>query len=324
MTITVYSGFSKAVNSTKRPSGGTDINVVLKQPTSIMSPDFVLTGFNTAWNYIKWGTRYYFVSDITIISETQAVYSCELDVLATYKDTIGSSSQYVVRSASASDGNIIDSAYPTKTAPTFHDHILTNINSQYNINSGCYVIGVKNGAAQSGLAFYSVDAVRFAGIMRYLFSDAWLDASDITKALQKMLCNPMDYISCCYWYPFSIATGHDTTVKFGYWDTNVNCDMIYDSERIKSITDPITLGNHPQIARGNYLNGAPYSQILIDCYGFGRIPVDPNMFLNSRACADFSHRGGLLRIRCSLRRRSSHKTCKPFGRKQIYHAATFL
>ena len=112
MDIIVYTGFSKPINSTKRPSGGQTVSVFLKHPTSVVNPTFRITGFNTAWNYVQWGSRYYYVRDIIFMTETQAEYVCEIDVLATYKNEIGASSQYVVRAASAYNGAITDALYP--------------------------------------------------------------------------------------------------------------------------------------------------------------------------------------------------------------------
>ena len=80
MQITLYSGFSKRLNSLKVPTSGTDKNVVLKNPTSEMRPVFILTGYNLAWNYIKWGASYYYVDDIIILNKEQAEYHCEKDI----------------------------------------------------------------------------------------------------------------------------------------------------------------------------------------------------------------------------------------------------
>lgn len=285
--IKAFSGFSKRINSTKQPTGGTPINAVLKAPTSVIKPTFKVTNFDLSWNYIQWGNRYFFVDDIIILTNDIAEYVCSIDVLATYKSTIGASSQYVLRSASASDGNILDTKYPTKANPSHSNHVLTNIDAAYDISSsGTYVLGVKNGDAKSGLCYYALDAeISMPAVMAYLFSDVWLDATDITKSLQKMICNPMDYVSCCYWYPFTYSgtTAEAATVKFGYWNTGVPCYEIPESKRNKFTHDMFNLDNHPQIARGNYLNAAPFTQLMLDCYGFGRIPIDANYFMRARA-----------------------------------------
>ena len=282
ITITAYTGFSKRINSTKQPSGGQNIDVVLKHPTSVIRPSFVITGFNTAWNYISWGNRYYYVADIIILTATQAEYVCELDVLATYKSVIGSSSQYVLRSSAASDGTIVDAKYPAKSSPTGMHYEPVTINSVFN-DTGTFILGVKNGHSNTGLTFYAVDATNMAALMSYMFSDTWLDASDITKSLQKMLINPMDYISLCYWFPLTLPTSGSAHIYFGYWDSGASGTKLEENARIVNVYDTVVLNNHPQIARGAYLNGAPYTKLTADIFGFGRIPLDPDLFMSSRS-----------------------------------------
>ena len=119
MQVTFYSSFSKKINSTKVPSGtgteaGTTKTVVLKNPTSVLSPVFILTGYDLSYNFVKWGSRYYFVNDIIIVHNDVAEYHCSTDVLATYKTVIGASTQYVTRAASAAVSAINDAIYPTK------------------------------------------------------------------------------------------------------------------------------------------------------------------------------------------------------------------
>lgn len=283
MNITAYSGFNKKINSTKRPSGGTSLDVRLKAPTSVLNPTFIIHNYNLAWNYIQWGNRYYFVDDIIIDSNEIAEYVCSTDSLATYKDTIGSSSQYITRSASNYDLDVQDLRYPTKADISHTYHSLSNIHSKYD-NNGTYVIGVKNGLSSTGVRFYAMTNTQFSVLMHYMFSDGWLlDDEDISIGLQRLIVNPMDYISSCYWYPFAIS-GSSETIQFGFWgNTGATGSVISDSGRLISVVDPITLVHHPQYARGHYLDGSPYSQIVIDCFGFGRIPIDVNLFLSSRS-----------------------------------------
>ena len=80
MQITAYSGFKKNINSLKIPSGGTNIDVALKAPTSVIAPVFVIHGFDLSWNYMSWGATYYYVTDIVILNENDAEYHCEKDV----------------------------------------------------------------------------------------------------------------------------------------------------------------------------------------------------------------------------------------------------
>lgn len=285
MQITVYSGFSKRLNSTKQPTGGTTIDCVLKSPTSVVKPTFRITDFNLAWNYVLWGSRYYFVDDIVILTNDIAEISCSLDVLATYKTQIGNDREYVTRAASQYDLNITDAEYPTKAVINHSVAALSGINTDISVASGSYVIGIKSKESSTGVAFYGLSESGLKSLVDYLYSDVWLDATDITKSLQKLLIDPFDYIVSANWYPFDTTTGgRSEHIYFGYWDSGVSGNRITDAMRTKIMTDVRALPSHPQLSRGNYLNGAPFTQMYLDAFVFGRVPLDANMFLESRSC----------------------------------------
>ena len=115
MTATFWSNFSKRNNSTKQPSGsGTSYTVYLKDNVSVLAPVFRIEGIDLTVTYCQWNGRYYFVRDIVLSNNAIYEVHCEIDPMATWKSAIGSSSQYVLRSASQSDGTIVDMFYPTK------------------------------------------------------------------------------------------------------------------------------------------------------------------------------------------------------------------
>ena len=116
MNITFYS-INKKQNSTKRPNtDGVTYDCKLKEECSILTPNIKLDlGLSTApsFNYAyisDWG-RYYFVKNWTFYNRLWEA-DLEVDVLGTYKDEIGNSNLYVLRSASRFNGRIIDTAYP--------------------------------------------------------------------------------------------------------------------------------------------------------------------------------------------------------------------
>lgn len=103
ITITAYN-FTKRVNSTKQPVNetGTDYSVALKDRTSYENPTFLLHSDDTlTFNYVQWGSWYYFVDDIVI--ERDELYSviCSLDVLATYKTDIAATSAFILYDTTA-------------------------------------------------------------------------------------------------------------------------------------------------------------------------------------------------------------------------------
>jgi len=116
VNITLYS-FTKRKNSTKRPADGTTYTGTLKDNTSVVNPSviFEFSAF-PAYNYayIQEFARYYWITDKTHVANNVWIITMHVDVLASYKNEIGGSSKYVLRSAAAFDGTISDFKYPIK------------------------------------------------------------------------------------------------------------------------------------------------------------------------------------------------------------------
>lgn len=289
MQITCYSGFSKKPNSTKQPTSGTSKTVTLKQPTSVMNPVFVMEGYNLAYNYIQWGSRYYYVDDIIIVHNNIAEYHCSTDVLATYKNDIGSSSQYILRSSASFNGNIQDFKYPTLANPTAIEQTLTNLNTAMKNTAGGYILGtVGADSTENGVCYNLMGYSEFQQFLNYMFTGSYLSASDISIDLQKELINPFQYVVSCLWFPFLDGTaGHfGSTVKFGFWDSHIGCTVIDEDNRTYTVTDALTLTRHPQAnTRGNFLNSSPFTRRQLEVFGFGITPIDSSYFVNSQSCA---------------------------------------
>lgn len=284
MVIEAYSGFSKKPNSTKQPSGsGTSITCRIKDNCSVLNPVFLLNAYNLSHNYVKWGSRYYYIDDIVIVGNELAEYHCSTDVMATFKGDIIASSQYVARSAAAADLTVMDSRYPTKAQITPVSEPISFQGATIDYEHGTYVIGLKSKMSNNGLAYYSMSESDFADFCSYLYSDAWIDITDLPASIQKMLSDPFDYVVSCMYYPFSV-TGSNTSVYFGYFDwTGHQMSRINEANRMKTFVASGTLPTHPQVARGSFLNAAPYTRMWLDLYCFGKVALDPNYFLNSRA-----------------------------------------
>lgn len=292
MQITIYTGFSKESNSTKQPTGGTAVNVRLKENVSLINPVFILDTTDASINYVSWNNRYYFVTDIVYIRATTIEIHCHVDVLATYKAQIGASSQFVTRSASAYDPSIVDNFYPTIAKTNTGKISFTQMHSQV-VNTGCYVLGVLGGGpgAVDGVKYYILSPSQFADLMDFMTDDVRsgiLDApvTEISKALQKELLNPYQYISSCMYFPFEIGSAQvSQNLRFGWWEYDYSLDYIdpasVDDTRAHFASD-FTLIMHPQAGNtggeNSYLLASPYTKLLLHCYGFGDIPLDATMF----------------------------------------------
>ena len=115
LTVKFYS-VSKAVNSTALPTGEpmAEYECRMLDACSILRPVILLnvgpqanpTGANYA--YIAEYNRYYWVSDWTV-NRGQWVATLSIDPLASWKEEIGSTFQYVLRSSSESNPTVQDS-----------------------------------------------------------------------------------------------------------------------------------------------------------------------------------------------------------------------
>ena len=275
MQITCYSGFSKKPNSTKQPSGsGTAKTVTLKEPTSVLNPVFILTGYDLSYNYIQWGSRYYFVDDIVIVHNNTAEYHCSTDVLGTYKTDIGNSSQYVTRSASSYDLTVADTYYPSLAKNTHEASVET---SPFTKGSGSrWVIGVqgKQAAGNGGsVTYYSATGAAIQGMINGFLNDpSYYGQSEISNELLSCIFNPMQYMVSCMWFPFAPAIGNGD-VGFGWWTFN--------TDHIKPLTGLTTASNlqftipkHPKSSRGNYMNLPPFANYRLEAGPWGVIPLD--------------------------------------------------
>ena len=285
--------FSKKRNSTKQPTSGSGTsytNIQLKEATSILHPVIVLSvagmtvptvaPVNTfTYCYIAKFNRYYFVDDWTY-NEGKWEASLTIDVLASHKTEIGSTSAYVERSASSYNGNIIDKLYPANTDYDIQYASLAYAYLNVAPSGGTYVVGVINNIAPNAgaVTYYAMTQAQLGDLLGYMFgNDIWNGSgiTEISSGLFKSMFNPMQYIVSCMWFPFPMETFSSTsaTVYLGYYSTGVSAKVLTSLAHKAYITG--TIPSHPQAStRGAYLNFAPYTDVTVYIPPFGSIPID--------------------------------------------------
>lgn len=289
--------FSKRINSTKQPSGGSSYSIELKAGSSAINPTIKLdvgqAGNPTAYNYayIAEFNRYYHIRDWRW---EERLWAADLasDPLASFKSDIGSYTAYVSRAAAAYDGDIMDSYYPAKAEITETKQDATvdpgfiRPDITHTINDGTFVVGVQGkNAAQNGgaVTYYAVKPAAIRAITDYLLDPQNYNIMDIEEDLLKCIFNPMQFIVSCLWFPFSMILGSDN-IEVGWWDISMPtgmqvCKVLSDPVYTRNVTYPIP--KHPQAAtRGNYLNMQPYSQYMINAGPWGAIPIDNRQLLD--------------------------------------------
>lgn len=279
--------FPKRTNSTKRPSSGTDYNIEVKAPCNIINPEIkIASNANpTGYNYCcipTWG-RYYWVKNWTY-SNSLWTASLVVDALASYRDQIGSSTEYVVRSSAQYDSSISDSLYPAKATVQSVTNAFQGGFAE-TISEGFFVIGFIAKAPNSiGAVTYVVmspgNAKKLSSKLLTDVSYLSIDNAEISDSLTKILFNPYQYIVSCNYFPFDIAelTAHlplVSSVDVGWWSVDVPCWIL--GEDNNNLTKSVSVGvpKHPQSAsRGGYCNASPYTDYTIFLQPFGVIPLD--------------------------------------------------
>lgn len=267
----VFASISKRSNSTLIPTltGGTTISIELLDETSIISPSIRLyyAGNPTSFNYCsipEFGNRYYYINEWTS-DHNQWIASMTIDVLASWKTQILAHSEYVTRSASESNGSIIDTAYPATVNRDFQRLIPRASYSSdleyYPLQQGkSFIVGITGAVTgeatdETTLALYSKTMLgsvsyywlspgELFSLCTYLMSedaltDMW-QIDDISDNLQKGIINPLQYINSVIMLPFDRVLLNDYDARRGTQTKNI----YYGYFKI-AISDLPQMGSHP-------------------------------------------------------------------------------
>lgn len=286
MQATFYQ-FTKRTNSTKRPSGGQEFGIDLKAPCNIIDPEIKIatqsdpTGYN--YCYLPTFSRYYWVKNWTY-SDGLWNASLTVDTLASYRDQIGYSTEYVVRSSAKFDGTISDGLYPA-TAEVRSVTSAFQGGFSETISGGFFVIGCIAKAANSigAITYVVMTPGNVKKLSAKLLADVSylsIDNAEISDSLTKVLFNPYQYIVSCNYFPFDVAeiAAHlplVSDVDVGWWSIDIPCWILGADNN--NLTKSVSVGipKHPQAAsRGGYCNASPYTDYTIFLQPFGVIPLD--------------------------------------------------
>ena len=324
MIATFYT-FSKKPNSTKTITNETGVNfdVTLHETTDILNPILKLKcSFSQIKdkNYVFIPTfdRFYFITDITWDLGLWLI-SLKEDVLASNKQGIGASTQYVTRSASDYDGAVIDTAYPTKTIVDEENYIHSGTTVFGTDITPYFIVGIIAGDMVVPLTsdhYYNGSVVYLAFtpaqmdiLVKSLMSNISLysvPTSEISEALQKQLLNPLQYIQSIKVVPFKphiVEMEGEQEWSIGELPIGFNSGQsaisLLGSERVlvckaPSIGSPdfnngymhhfeqeVRIPVHPDYAsKGRWVLSQPYSRYVISVQPFGDIEI-PSGIINT-------------------------------------------
>lgn len=331
-------------NTVSTPPTSLQISGRFLLPTSIQNPIIELTDIENQdikeynYAYIVEFKRFYFIANMSTYEKRWSVFLKE-DLLGTYRTAIRESRQYVTRSYSHYNGNIIDNFYATQaknpmatiyrssTASTIFHRTVTGANTatldriptytyfHSNINNGYFVIGVLGGSI-SGVDYYCMDASAFKQFLSKTFIIAPSNMTDVSTGLKQALYDPLKYITLCKWYPTkpTIASVSVTSFNIGSQSISITQGHAYSlslmSEDYYMFFDvPDHFDVHSFHPTRKYLNLSPYIEYTFHSSMFGDIPVDTTkLFGNPQVLLNWTvdYATGKTRVRVLINRTNTN------------------
>ena len=302
--------FNKKSNSTKKPvlNTGQTFSCTMKTSSSIINPVIdikypanQIPDFNYA--YIDSFKRYFYITDTEFSIGVWTLY-LSVDVLATYKDDILNSSQYVLRSYSNYDGDLIDSIYDTKlltigkcsysvypgatvggstytygVSYRYSDGTSGTTSDYFNVglSGGDFLVGIVGNNA-TGVNYYSMSYNTFKQFINQAVNLTPTDMTDVSTGVAQAIYNPIQYITTVRWYPEVPQGASGTSINTVYLgkDSITTSGSIYplNIEKTVEYWMEIPIPRHPSSTSYPYLNQSPYSEYNLFFQPFGNVPID--------------------------------------------------
>lgn len=293
MTLTLFS-FSKRQNSTAVPSsGGTAVDVVLKNETSMNNPVFLLSGARPDATYCQFEGAYYFIDDVRSVRTNLWEIICTIDVLGTYRTEIGNTVAFV-EYATEGNSDVIDSRLPVVGMPSTSENVGATVADVASDGSGIIGGVVVSTTGYDGCCAWitSLDGVEFLGRSnqtwadsilqdnpQYQYADSWsgvgqalLDCfNGYYHALKQLIAsgNALDNLKSAIWLPFVLADGGSSAKKIylGNYDTGIFAIPI--KHPIRKWTSSIAI----PWQFSDWRNNSPYTEIELYLPFFGVISI---------------------------------------------------
>ena len=267
LTLQAYH-FSKRRNSLKRPAAeSASFEVLLKGGSSIIHPVFTLNSDDFRYNYVEWYGRYYWVRDARSVRDNLWEVSCDIDVLATYRSEILSTTAFVEYSSSNYNLYIPD---PRTVMRNQNTATVSTANSGLVSSGGTYIVGTigTETGTYGATNYYCLSQDSVSQLCASL-----LDNTSMMIELKEYFSSAFDCLISCMYLPLSLNTS-GTTVKLGTYDTGVSAGkLVRDVVVNTSSISPDWLGD--------FRDGSPYTRMVLFLPCCGAVAIEPSEFFRS-------------------------------------------
>ncbi len=299
MKIRFYTDFIKMNNSTKRPKTENkyiEYDGWFKEATSINTPVMQIdisprtTPLDFIYCYVVELNKFYFIQDI--VSRTNTIWDYYLveDCLATWRDRILNTSQYVIRSLiKKTDKSFVDDQMVLSANYEYHDVKIDGFIDTSTITDGCFCLGIQKDGAESGafvagsVSYYIISPASLQKFINALISLDLSGDTGLSKMATFSAVNPIQYIVSCVWLPFTLTkiiaqTGNGSeSIGVLDWNSGVsgyrvkNTAIFSDRGRVLVSNIP----KHPQRAGYGRWVDVQASQYALTLRGYGQMALDP-------------------------------------------------
>ena len=258
---TLYSGFSKRINSTRQPSGGTVYPCRIKHDTDFKAPVLEIQADDLSdVNYMQFNGEFFYVT--SCVSHRTGIWEVAglRDPMATYKAEIGSTAAFMLYSGAAFDAStssyrVPDDRLAISRVPSEYRVVEPFTGSSFSLSpaSGSFLLSAVGEAG--GVASYVLTLSAMRSLLNGLGVDTYnkfFDAFDMsnnpgdeTEALTMLrnglcqtLANEISFgnyaqsIKACFWTPFIGFTGDVQEVMLGDHHTRVNGLVVGSVDKI--------------------------------------------------------------------------------------------
>lgn len=280
-TLKIWTDFSKRKNSTKQPTGGTDIEVKLKENTSIENPVFICNNIGNA-NYCQFGGNYYFVNDVVFVTNSIVELHCSMDALATNKSAIANYTCFVERASTYFDPMIKDEMISQKSTGSYTAGTEQSLSDAIDSTHGLYIVRI---LGRSGITGYAMGRATLNTLMNFTndfvnFPDVIQGLDEVVDGAIKGLFNPDKFIVSVKWFPFTssiLDLGNNQNVYLGNWDSGLNLKPVQNPKVVINKTVALPTPIYPNDFRKYDFSWTKLS-VYLPC--IGSVELDPLRYPN--------------------------------------------
>lgn len=267
-----------------KTQGGTDYPDPPYQQADIIAYNYAWIQLFGDYNTATYGDyfdnvhgRYYYITDITINTSGLYQLTLQVDVLATYRDEIGGSTQFVMRCEKKSNNNIADDLSAHGEIRSFDSSSVTLCSGDINTWYSAVITGRQYTA--SGTGFYLLDSVSAfsqRGSWLYLENDG--TTREFTDAEWETF-RPMDAVKGAFSLPSEFSPLASPIIEPVYGVGRCTSLLSGFGVGVSSISleKTLTVPKHPQSNTYPFVKSGKYSDYSLTIPLCGTFAVDADL-----------------------------------------------